>query len=123
MPAYDIATARRWDVVVLPFPFSDRLAEKRRPALLISGDALHRGYGLLWVAMITSAKSTSWACDVVIEDLPAAGLSAPSVVRPAKIACIEAGRVVRAAGRIAASEALRVEYELANLVSNTARQD
>ncbi|MFT4096799.1 MAG: hypothetical protein QM651_06730 [Rhodoblastus sp.] len=36
-----------------------------------------------------------------IETLPLAGLTAPSLVRPIKIACIERGRIVRKAGQLA----------------------
>jgi len=93
-----------YDVVIVPFPYVDRLAEKRRPALVISTAALAT-FGVLWVAMITSAANDSWTCDVPIADLERAGLPAPSVVRPAKIACIEPGRVVRRAGTLDARNA------------------
>jgi hypothetical protein len=36
--------------------------------------------------MITSADNAPWSCDVTIANLARAGLPAPSVVRPAKIA-------------------------------------
>ena len=88
-----------FDVVVVPFPYSDRLAEKRRPALVISGPQL-APFGLVWVAMITSADNVPWPCDIPIGDLKRAGLPARSVVRPAKIACIEPARVLRRAGRL-----------------------
>jgi PemK-like protein. len=45
-----------YDVVIVPFPYVDRLAERRRPALVISSAALAR-HGVLWVAMITSAAN------------------------------------------------------------------
>lgn len=86
-----------FDIVVVPFPYADRLAEKRRPALVISNRKL-TPFGLIWVAMITSAANASWSCDVTIADLGRAGLPAPSVVRTAKIACIEPGRIERRAG-------------------------
>lgn len=89
---------RRGDVVVVPFPYSDQLAEKRRPALVVSGDRFNRN-GFLWVVMITS-KVESAPPDVVPLDHAKAGLSKPSVVRAAKIATIEASRVIRVAGRI-----------------------
>jgi mRNA interferase MazF len=88
-----------FDVVVVPFPYADRLAEKRRPALVISNRKLAL-FGLVWVAMITSADNEPWSCDVVVPDLRRAGLPAPSVVRPAKIACIEPARIERRAGRL-----------------------
>ena len=99
MPTSDRASFAAWDVIVVPFPYADRLAEKRRPALVISGPHLAR-FRLLWVAMITSADNEPWSCDVPIADLKRAGLPAPSVVRPAKIACIEPARVLRRAGRL-----------------------
>ncbi len=56
---------------------------------------------LLWVVMITSAENRRWVDDIEIEDHQAAGLPAPSVIRPVKIATVEAqhveviGRVTR----------------------------
>jgi mRNA interferase MazF len=96
-----------FDIVVVPFPYADRLAEKRRPALVISNRRLVP-FGLIWVAMITSAENAPWSCDVTIANFARAGLPAPSVVRTAKIACIEPGRIERRAGRLdkAAAEAV-----------------
>jgi mRNA interferase MazF len=88
-----------FDIVVVPFPCADRLAEKRRPALVISDRKL-APFGLIWVAMITSADNAAWSCDVTIADLARAGLPALSVVRVAKIACIEPARIERRAGRL-----------------------
>lgn len=55
---------------------------------------------LIWVVMITSARNPPWADDIPIEALNAAGLPAPSVIRPVKIACVEPARVLRRAGRV-----------------------
>lgn len=110
----------RYDIVVVPFPSSDQLAEKRRPALVISGPALAQ-YGLLWIAMITSASNSPWNCDVPIGNLSRAGLPAPSVVRPAKIACIEHSRIVRRAGRLDPSVARKVADQLTAFFDRTTR--
>jgi mRNA interferase MazF len=88
-----------FDVVVVPFPYADRLAEKRRPALVISNHRLAT-LGVIWVAMVTSAGNEPWPGDVTIADLKRAGLPASSVVRPAKIACIDPARVDRRIGRL-----------------------
>jgi mRNA interferase MazF len=50
--------------------------------------------------MITSADNEPWGSDVAITDLKRSGLPAPSVVRPAKIACIEPQRIDRRLGRL-----------------------
>ncbi len=44
----------------------------------------------MWVVMITSAENRAWPGDVAITALSRAGLPAPSVIRPAKIATIDA---------------------------------
>jgi mRNA interferase MazF len=111
MPTSDGAAFAPWDVVVVPFPHVDRLAERRRPALVVSSRRLVP-FGLLWVAMITSAENTPWSCDVPVGNLDRAGLPAPSVVRPAKIACIEPARVVRKAGALDRATAGKVEEVL-----------
>ena len=105
-PRYD-----PFDVVVVPFPYADRLAEKRRPALVISNRKL-AAHGLIWVAMITSADNEAWSSDVAIRDLKRSGLPAPSVVRPAKIACIEPGRIDRRIGRLDKAAAKMVGQRL-----------
>lgn len=87
------------DVLVLPFPYSDRLAEKRRPAVVVSKPALERSHGLVWVAMITSDRGARRADDVPIA-LARTGLPAASLVRPAKLATIEPSRVLRKAGSL-----------------------
>ena len=114
MEATDLSEENRFapfDVVVVPFPYSDRLAEKRRPALVISNQKL-AVHGLIWVVMITSADNAPWSCDVAIPNLVRAGLPAPSVVRPAKIACIEPHRINRRLGRLDKAEARAVNRKL-----------
>jgi mRNA interferase MazF len=100
-----------YDIVVVPFPYADRLAEKRRPALVISNRKL-AAHGVLWVAMITSAENEPWSSDVAITDHTRAGLPAPSVVRPAKIACIEPSRIDRRVGRLDKAAARTVGRKL-----------
>ena len=104
------------DIVVLPFPYTDRLAEKRRPALVISKHSLAKEFGLLWVAMITSARNERWATDIEIHNLSKAGLSAPSVIRPAKIATIEIERVLRKIGKVGPKEIRAVKTALSRVL-------
>ena len=79
-----------WDIVKVPFPYTDRPIRQNRPALVIAAGELEAGHGLLWLAMITSAENRGWTGDVMIADLPAAGLPVPSIVRTARLATIEA---------------------------------
>jgi len=85
-----------WDIVRVPFPYTDRPVRQRRPGLVVAAGDLQTSHPLLWLAMITSAEHRGWPGDVVISDLGGAGLPAASIVRPAKIATIDA----RDAGRL-----------------------
>ncbi len=104
------------DVLVLPFPYTDRLAEKRRPALVVSKPALERAHGLIWVAMITSNRGGRRAGDVVISDLKRAGLPAPSLVRPPKLTSIEPARVLRKAGSLTKKDLADVLETIRHLI-------
>lgn len=74
-------TYEAYEVVVVPFPFTDRNAEKRRPALILSRSAFNLPAGHSVMAMITSSVHAPWPLDVVLSDFAVAGLSAPSRVR------------------------------------------
>lgn len=104
-----------WDIVVAPFPYSDRLAEKRRPALVISSGELLERHQLIWAVMVTSASNPRWASDVTIKDHEEVGLPAPSLIRPAKIASFDPARVIRVAGRLGSVEQDAVRTALRRL--------
>ena len=72
----------RFDVVRVPFPFTDRQATKNRPALVVSDGAAFNGpAGHSVLAMITTSSLPAWPLDCAIGDLAACGLPAASVVR------------------------------------------
>ncbi len=83
-------------IVRVPFPYTDRDTRQHRPALVVSDGGIGPGDALLWVAMITSAGNRSWPDDVSLEDdHAAAGLPAPSLIRTAKLATIDAAAATR----------------------------
>lgn len=107
-----------FDLVVVPFPYADRLAEKRRPAVVISAPVVSARYKLIWLAMVTSAINPRWDCDVDILDIKAAGLPAPSRIRPVKIATADVARVVRVIGHLGATDAKTLKRRLAAFLSD-----
>jgi len=94
-----MATFSQGDVIRIPFPYTDRSTRQHRPALVVSRGEVGNGGALLWVVMITSAENRRWVGDIEIKDLAAVGLPAPSIIRPCKIATIEA-RHAEPLGRI-----------------------
>jgi mRNA interferase MazF len=69
------------DVVVVPFPFTDRPIVKRRPALVLSNRAFNAANGNGIFAMITTGAGSRWPSDIDITDIAVAGLRHRSVVR------------------------------------------
>jgi len=99
------------DVVKVPFPYTDRATRQRRPALVVSNARLEQRHGVLWLLMITSAENRGWDGDVEIANLAAAGLPAPSVVRTAKVATIDA-RDAEPLGKVAVRVLTEVKRHL-----------
>lgn len=106
-----------FDVVVVPFPYTDRLAEKRRPAVVVSAPDVRAKYGLVWLLMVTSAENPAWECDVIVKDLKAAGLPAPSRVCTAKIATAGAARIIAKIGRLSSYDEHAVMNKLKGLLA------
>jgi mRNA interferase MazF len=67
------------DVVLVPFPFRDRPAERTRPAVVVSAQAYNQ-HGDLVIAAITS-HPPRLPTDYAFLDWSAAGLRLPSTVR------------------------------------------
>jgi mRNA interferase MazF len=70
----------RYEIVVVPFPFTQRPSVKRRPALALSSVEFNEGSGNTLFAMITSSENDLWPLDFAL-DYEAAGLSRSCVVR------------------------------------------
>ncbi len=107
-----MANFRQGDVIKVPFPYTDRSTRQSRPALVVSTGNIEDVHGLLWVVMITSAENRGWPGDVAVNNLAAAGLPAPSVIRTAKIATIEASDATRL-GRVTPAQFRQVGGRLA----------
>lgn len=89
--------------VVVPFPFTNRNAAKRRPALVITHADFNAGIAHSLLAMITSAKQSSWPGDLPIADLQAAGLTHPCCAR-LKLFTLDQRLVLQRIGNLAATD-------------------
>lgn len=93
------------DVVIVPFPFTDRATVKRRPALVCSTYEFNARSAHVVLAMITTATRAPWPGDVVIADRGAAGLPAASTVRW-KLFTLDAALILRRAGALAERDSM-----------------
>jgi len=104
-----------WQVVRVPFPFTDRQAVKNRPALVLSdASAFNAPIGHAVMAMITSAENAPWPLDCPIMDLEMAGLPAPSKVR-FKLFTLDQRLVRGVLGRLSADDEMRLWVGMSHL--------
>jgi len=105
----------RFETVVVPFPFAEQPVLKRRPVVVVSSRAFNEGNGSALVAMITTAKATSWPSDITIADLAAAGLQVPCILRM-RLVTLPNALILRGLGRLAPLDRLACERGLAELL-------
>jgi len=108
-------TYEPFDVVVVPFPFTDSAQTKRRPALVLSqntnfGDKI--GHSVL--AMITSRKNDPWPLDCRITSKKQSGLTAPSVVRM-KLFALDNRFIIKKIGHLSESDQEQVKQSLSQI--------
>ena len=106
------ATFEPFDVVVVPFPFTDLPVSKRRPAVVVSTRAFNRGHDQIVLAMITSSKGSDWPGDVPLTDWLGAGLTVSCRVR-LKVFTLDQALVIRRVGALAAEDRRAVGQALA----------
>jgi mRNA interferase MazF len=105
---------KKGDVVLVPFPYRDRLAEKTRPAVVVSNELLLPS-GDIMVAAITSHPSR-FATDVELTDWKTAGLQLPSTVRML-VGTMSEDRVVLKIGQLSATDQARLQTTLMSVIS------
>jgi len=111
------------DVVVLPFPFSDLSASKRRPALIIAKGE----YGDMILCQITSkapanrrlrrqSASDVETAELKDKDFQEGKLKITSYARPRKIFTADLGLILYRAGRIKKEKITEVEDAICRII-------
>ncbi len=98
------------DVILVPFPYRDRLAESTRPAVVVSGDAYNQ-HGDLVIAAITS-HTPRFATDYGLIDWKLAGLQMASTVRML-LATVTSSRVILPVGNLTSQDWTQVAQRVA----------
>ena len=103
------------DIVVLPFPFSDLSASKKRPALVV---ASVQPFDDLILCMITSQSTTdARAVPLTATDFTTGGLPSVSNIRPNRLFTADSAIVVRIAGRLSTAKIEAVVTEIIRIIS------
>jgi len=107
----------QFDVVKVPFPFTELPFTKRRPAVVLSDEAAFRfsaGEGKRVLAMITSSKHKPWPLDTNLSSLKDAGLTQDSLIR-LKIFTLDESLILAKIGRLSRKDRATLSANLAKL--------
>ncbi len=100
------------DIVLVPFPFTDQSATKKRPAVVVSSHAYNSERPDLIIMAVTSQiKPTAIIGEVIVQNWQAAGLLKPSVIKPV-ITTIEKALVIKSMGRLKDNDRLSLHESL-----------
>jgi mRNA-degrading endonuclease toxin of MazEF toxin-antitoxin module len=88
---------KRGDLLLVPFPFTDLSATKRRPVLALTGPD---SYGDFIALPVTSRPQTVHGLPITAADLVHGRLPAPSWIRTDRIVTLNATLVVRPIGQV-----------------------
>ncbi|MBP6918407.1 MAG: type II toxin-antitoxin system PemK/MazF family toxin [Legionellaceae bacterium] len=104
-------TYKPYSVVIVPFPFTESIRTKRRPALVLSTEKHQNETGHITLLMITSAKHSVWPSDYSIEHLKTTGLPSLSIIRQ-KIFTLDLTLIQGVLGCLSASDKKQVMNQL-----------
>ncbi|MBL8907657.1 MAG: type II toxin-antitoxin system PemK/MazF family toxin [Rhizobiales bacterium] len=105
----------RWQTVAVPFPFMERPAMKRRPALILSHRPFNDANNHTIMAMITAAMLDKWPSDHAIKDLAAAGLKHRCVIRW-KVFTLPNEFIVKVLGKLGNDDQQAIESATAGIL-------
>ena len=107
-----MTTCSRWDIVLVPFPFTDLTAVKRRPALVVSPDTSnHTGPDLVIAFLTSQINAAPRPGDYRIQAWQEAGLPKPTMLRM-KFATVARSIAIKRLGAVSETDRLAIRAAL-----------
>jgi mRNA interferase MazF len=106
------------DIVLIPVPFTDLSAQKRRPVVVVSGNAYNRSApDVIVVAMTSSPALAPHSFRMTSNDLVEGTLNRPGTVRVDKIYTLAQAIIVKKFGRVSPVIVQKIRQVLESLVA------
>lgn len=110
------AEYEQFDVVRMPFPFSDAAMRKHRPGVVISSRAAFGAEsGCAVIAMVTTGTRSSFPLDVPLRQWEKAGLLKACLMRM-KLFTVDTKLIEKKLGRLQAEDRRKVAQALRRLI-------
>ena len=96
------------DVVLVPFPFTDQSAAKKRPGVVVSSTEYHKARrDLILMAATSQMRSTDTFGELIVHDWQTAKFLKPSALKPV-LATLDRSLVIGTPGRLSAGDQQRL---------------
>jgi mRNA interferase MazF len=104
------------DVVLVPFPFTNQVTSKQRPAVIIS----QRSYAqsrpdVILMAITSQVRPVPGFADTLLSHWQSANLLKPSVIKPI-MATLEQGLVIKQLGRLSADDQAALKLTIKQII-------
>jgi len=107
---------KKGDIVLVPFPFSDQTAAKKRPAVIISSSQYNTTSQDIIIMAVTSRIDRLLGIgECMIQNWKEAGLLKPSTIKPA-LSTIEQKLALRKLGTLSAGDLASLDAALKDLL-------
>jgi mRNA interferase MazF len=103
------------DVIVLPFPYSDLTALKKRPALII---AELEGNDYIICQITSETKQDQYSCAISENDFLTGSLHKPSLARPNKLFTADNSIILYRAGTIKENKLTEITEKIIKIIKN-----
>jgi len=90
---------RKWDIVLVPFPFTDLKTQKKRPALVLSPEHYNSGPDIVILFITSNLSAFGRPGDYKLSEWKSSGLPKPSMTRM-KFATINKSLVLKKLGSV-----------------------
>lgn len=104
----------QFDIILVPFPFTDKNVSKKRPAIVLNNRNYQIKTNHLILAMITSAKNSRWENDFEIKEIESTGLKTNCFIRY-KIFSLDERLILKKVGTISDNEKNIIKKDFLNL--------
>lgn len=108
---------RQGDIVLVPFPFTDLSATKKRPVLVISKtDYNRKSMDLICCGITSNLRNVSHSILIESRDLSVGTLPKPSRIKVDKIFTLEKSIMIRRFGRVKKNVVEKAKNELYKII-------
>jgi len=90
---------KKWDIILVPFPFTDLKTTKKRPALVVSPDNYNQGMDVVIAFVTSKVDQAARPGDYKIKEWDKTGLPKPSMLRM-KFATLDKKLIIKTLGRL-----------------------